>query len=346
MIEGPFLVTGATGFLGRHLLTTLHAASESFRALALVRDVDTWNSYNWTRSLHQVETLRGSVTETASWTSDERLNGLSGIFHLAAVVRHSRANSAEIYRTNVDGTLNMVRLAADHDCRMIFVSTTGTVACFRSQDSKADENSPFCESEVSSWPYYHSKIQAERRAMQLAKELGVQLIIIRPPALLGPGDHRFRSTSNILRFLQGKLPFLIRGGIHFADVRDATKALLRAMILTEVPRPVYHLTGTACSIETFFKMVEEASGVRSPRWILPFRPAWLAAAVLHRLGILLNGSLLKALPDPVVIEMASRYWDAKSLFAEKQLGYVSRDALKTIADTVDWLRKNHESLSL
>ena len=346
MIEGPFLVTGATGFLGRHLLTTLHAASESFRALALVRDVDTWNSYNWTRSLHQVETLRGSVTETASWTSDERLNGLSGIFHLAAVVRHSRANSAEIYRTNVDGTLNMVRLAADHDCRMIFVSTTGTVACFRSQDSKADENSPFCESEVSSWPYYHSKIQAERRAMQLAKELGVQLIIIRPPALLGPGDHRFRSTSNILRFLQGKLPFLIRGGIHFADVRDATKALLRAMILTEVPRPVYHLTGTACSIETFFKMVEEASGVRSPRWILPFRPAWLAAAVLHRLGILLNGSLLKALPDPVVIEMASRYWDAKSLFAERQLGYVSRDALKTIADTVDWLRKNHESLSL
>ncbi|MCH8299293.1 MAG: NAD-dependent epimerase/dehydratase family protein [Candidatus Marinimicrobia bacterium] len=340
------MVTGATGFLGRHLLTTLHAASESFRALALVRDVDTWNSYNWTRSLHQVETLRGSVTETASWTSDERLNGLSGIFHLAAVVRHSRANSAEIYRTNVDGTLNMVRLAADHDCRMIFVSTTGTVACFRSQDSKADENSPFCESEVSSWPYYHSKIQAERRAMQLAKELGVQLIIIRPPALLGPGDHRFRSTSNILRFLQGKLPFLIRGGIHFADVRDATKALLRAMILTEVPRPVYHLTGTACSIETFFKMVEEASGVRSPRWILPFRPAWLAAAVLHRLGILLNGSLLKALPDPVVIEMASRYWDAKSLFAERQLGYVSRDALKTIADTVDWLRKNHESLSL
>ena len=345
MIEGPFLVTGATGFLGRHLLTTLHAASESFRALALVRDVDTWNSYNWTRSLHQVETLRGSVTETASWTSDERLNGLSGIFHLAAVVRHSRANSAEIYRTNVDGTLNMVRLAADHDCRMIFVSTTGTVACFRSKDSKADENAPFCESEVSSWPYYHSKIQAERRAMQLAEELGVQLVIIRPPALLGPGDHRFRSTSNILRFLQGKLPFLIRGGIHFADVRDAAKALLRAMILTEVPRPVYHLTGTACSIEKFFKMVEAASGVRSPRWILPFRPAWLAAAVLHRLGILLNGSPFQTLPDPVVIEMASRYWDANSLFAESQLGYASRDAHRTIADTVDWLRNNHESLS-
>ena len=345
MIEGPFLVTGATGFLGRHLLTALHAASESYQAVALVRDRDTWNSYDWTRSLHRVETLRGSVTETASWTFDERLNGLSGIFHLAAVVRHSRVDTAELYRTNVDGTLNMVRLAADHDCRMIFVSTSGTVACFRSQDSIADENSPFCEAEVSSWPYYHSKIQAERRAMQLADELGVQLVIIRPPALLGPGDHRFRSTSNILRFLQGKLPFLIRGGIHFADIRDAAKALLRAMILTEVLQPVYHLTGTACSIEKFFKIVEEASGVRSPRWILPFRPAWLAAAVLHRLGILLIGSPFQTLPDPVVIEMASRYWDANSLFAESQLGYASRDAHRTIADTVDWLRNNHESLS-
>lgn len=345
MIDGPFLVTGATGFLGRHLLTALHAASESYRALALVRDGDTWNSYDWIRPLHRVEMLRGSVTETAGWTSDERLDGLSGIFHLAALVRHSRVNPAEMYRTNVDGTLNMVRLAAEHDCRMIFVSTTGTVACFRSKDSKADENSPYCESEVSSWPYYHSKIEAERQAMQLAEELGVQLVVIRPPVLLGPGDHRFRSTGNILRFLQGKLPFLIRGGIHFADVRDATKALLRAMILTEVPRPVYHLTGTACSIEKFFKMVEEASGVRSPRWILPFRPAWLAAAVLHRLGILLNGSPLRMLPDPVVIEMASRYWDAKSLYAERELGYVSREAHRTIADTVDWLRKNHESLS-
>ena len=345
MIDGPFLVTGATGFLGRHLLTALNAASESYRALALVRDGDTWNNYDWTQSLHRVETLRGSVTETAGWTSDERLDGLSGIFHLAALVRHSRVNPAEMYRTNVDGTLNMVRLAADHNCRMIFVSTTGTVACFRSKDSKADENSPYCESEVSSWPYYHSKIEAERRAMQLAEELGVQLVVIRPPVLLGPGDHRFRSTGNILRFLQGKLPFLIRGGIHFADVRDATKALLRAMILTEAPRPVYHLTGTACSIEKFFKMVEEASGVRSPRWILPFRPAWLAAAALHRLGILLNGSPLRMLPDPVVIEMASRYWDAKSLYAERQLGYVSREANRTIADTVDWLRKNHESLS-
>ena len=97
MIEGPFLVTGATGFLGRHLLTALHATSESFRALALVRDGDTWNSYDWTRSFHRVETLHGSVTEMAGWTFDERLNGLSGIFHLAALVRHSR----EIGRAHV-----------------------------------------------------------------------------------------------------------------------------------------------------------------------------------------------------------------------------------------------------
>ena len=62
MIEGPFLVTGATGFLGRHVLTALHAASESYQAVALVRDGDTWNSYDWTRSLPRVETLRGSVT--------------------------------------------------------------------------------------------------------------------------------------------------------------------------------------------------------------------------------------------------------------------------------------------
>lgn len=332
-MQGPVLVSGASGFLGRHVLNELPADSG---AIALVRDPELWRQAEWVRALAPIETLRGSVTAPEAWRSDARLQGLRGIFHLAAVVRHSRREAREVYETNVDGTLHMVQLAAEHGCRMVFLSTSGTVGCFRSASEYADEQSPYRESEVSRWPYYDSKVQAERRARVLADELGVDLVILRPPILLGPGDHRLRSTANVERFLARRLPFLIRGGMHFADVRDVAQAAVGAMTRQNA-RPVYHLPGTACDIREFFGMLADVSGVPAPRLVLPFRLAWLAAQATQRLGIFTRGEPLHLLPDPVVIEMAARYWDIRSLYAADDLAYKPRAARETLTDTVRWL---------
>ena len=115
--------------------------------------------------------------------------------------------------------------AARHRCRLVLVSTSGTVGCSRDPESRPDEEAPWCESTVARWPYYRSKLEAERPARALAEALGVELVVLRPPALLGPGDHRFRSTSSVLRALRRRLPFVVRGGMHFADIRDAARAL-------------------------------------------------------------------------------------------------------------------------
>jgi nucleoside-diphosphate-sugar epimerase len=290
---------------------------------------------DWTRELVMVEALSGSVTEAAAWSTDSRLDELGGIFHLAALVRHSRRGADEVYDTNVRGTAAMVRLAAERRCRIVFVSTSGTVGCFRDPAAVADEESPFCEAEVSGWPYYRSKIAAEREARRLADELGVELVIVRPPVLLGPGDHRFRSTNYVTRFLRGRVPFLVHGGMHFADVRDAARALSRAMIRPQ-SRPVYHLPGTNSSIEEFFALTAEIAGRRAPGATLPFSVAWWLARVSAPLGIL---------PDPVVIEMAAHYWGMRSRYAEGDLEYRSRPPRETLADTVAWLRTHHPALA-
>jgi len=326
--RAPYLVTGATGFVGRHLLHTHAAEGAEPRLLALVRDPGKWSRQAWTADLEGVEVVEGSVTEPERFAPD--LPGLGGIFHLAAVVRHSRRDPGDIYATNVEGTLHMVRLAAAHRCRLVVVSTSGTVGCFETPRERADEHAPYAEETVGSWPYYDSKIRLERRARALAEELGVDLVIVRPPVLLGPGDHRLRSTSNVLKAIRRKLPFMIRGGMHFADVRDAAQALLRAMTHPEA-RAVYHIEGTECTIEEFFGMIEEVSGVPRPPLVLPYRPAWLLARALERFHVL---------PDPVVVEMAARYWGARSLYASGDLGYKPRDPRETLRDTVEWLLAN------
>jgi nucleoside-diphosphate-sugar epimerase len=327
-VSGPWLVTGASGFVGRHLLTAHAAAGAPRRVLALVRRPEEWERQDWVGALPHVEPVAGSLRDVERWAPS--LPRLDGVFHLAAVVRHSRREPEEMIATNVEGTLAMVRLAARHGCRLVVVSTSGTVGCARSPEVRADETAPHCEDEVARWPYYRSKIELERRARRLADELGVELVLIRPPVLLGPGDHRFRSTSNVLKAIRRKLPFVIRGGMHFADVRDAADALLRAMA-HPAPRPVYHLEGTECGIEEFFALVEEASGVPRPRFVLPFRAAWLVARALERFHVV---------PDPVVVEMASRWWGARSLHAADDLGYKSRDPRETLRDTVEWLRRH------
>lgn len=335
MTQGPWLVTGASGFLGRHLLTHIRGAGPSPRILALVQHPEAWRAMDWTAPLTGVDPLRGSVTEADTWARDPGLDGLSGIFHLAALVRHCRRDADEVYHTNVQGTLAMVRLAAARRCRLVFVSTSGTVACFRDPSGTADEESPFCEDTVRGWPYYRSKIAAEREARRLAGELGVELVILRPPVLLGPGDHRFRSTNHVSRFLRGRLPFLIRGGMHFADVRDAAAALLRAMTRPSV-RPVYHLPGSISTIEEFFALTARIAGRAPPRRVLPYRPAWWLARVTGP---------LRVLPDPVIIEMAAHYWGMRSAYAECDLGYQSRPPEDTLTETVVWLMAHHPALA-
>ena len=335
MSQGAWLVTGASGFLGRHLLDEIHAGTADPRAVALVRNPGEWDAMGWTRALTGVETISGTVADAEQWGDDPRLDGVAGIFHLAALVRHRRRGAGELYRTNVEGTAAMVRLAARRRCRMVFVSTSGTVGCFRSASGSADEASPFCEAEVSGWPYYTSKIAAEREARRLAGQLGVDLVIVRPPVLLGPGDHKFRSTGHLTRFLRGRLPFLVSGGMHFADVRDAARALLRAMVRPGA-RPVYHLPGTVCSIEEFFALAGSIAGKKPPSRMLPYRTAWWLARLTEPLGVL---------PDPVVIEMAAHHWGMRSLFAGTELDYQSRPGAETLRDTVEWLRANHPGLA-
>jgi nucleoside-diphosphate-sugar epimerase len=333
MNQPKVLVTGATGFLGRHLLRTF--VEQGKRGVALVREASAWEAQPWRHEAGDVGVVVGSPLDSDRWKNDPALAGVTTIVHTAGIVSHSRKSPEAMLELNIDGTLAMVRVAKELGARLVFVSSSGTVGCFPFKDMSADEDSPYAEPTVSRWPYYVSKIRAERDARKLAAHFGVELVIVRPPVLLGPDDHRHRSTAYVKKVLENKVPAVPRGGMNFTDVRDVARALAR-LVDVDAPRPLYHLPGHAMSLREFFDMVIEVSGAKPirrpmPPWatmglarvarLTPRRPSWI--------------------PDPVVLEMSTHYWGLTSLFAH-ELGYAPRSARQTLSDTVGWLRQGEQ----
>jgi dihydroflavonol-4-reductase len=332
MIEPSVLVTGATGFLGRHISRAL--AARGLSSAMLVRQKSSWEGQSWRREVGEVALVEGHPLDAARWRDQPALRSVRTIFHTAGIVSHSRSAPEQMMQLNVEGTLAMVRLAQALGARLVFISSSGTVGCFPFKDMSADEDSPYAEPTVSGWPYYVSKIRAEREGRRLATHLGAELVIVRPPVLLGPDDHRHRSTAYVRKVLDNKIPAVPRGGMNFTDVRDVASALARLVEL-ERPKPIYHMPGHNMSLREFFDTVIEVSGAKPIRRPMP---PWAAIGLAKVAG--LSDRRPSWIPDPVVLEMSNFYWGLTSLHAH-ELGYAPRSARQTLSDTVTWLRSVH-----
>jgi dihydroflavonol-4-reductase len=329
------LVTGATGFLGRHLLEA--ATAGGVPAVALVRDPEAWGAQPWQAQLSGVVGLvHGTPLDPEAWLHCIADRGVTTIIHAAGMVQHTRANPERMQELNVLGTEHVVHAAQLLGARLIFVSSSGTVGCSRDPSASPDEHAPYAEELVGKWPYYASKIEAERHARALATRIGVELSIVRPPVLLGPGDHRRRSTGYVQKLLDRKIPLVPPGGMHFTDVRDVAAALIE-LAQSARPRPIYHLPGTASSMASFLRLVAELAGLRAVRHALPH---W-AAVALGQVSAALERRPAW-LPDPVLLEMSTCHWGLSSLYAS-ELGYRPRPASDTLRDTISWLRANAQA---
>lgn len=330
-----WLVTGASGFLGRALVAALarHANVGPARVIVLVRCKAQWQRSMVGTPQAACPVIEGTLADVPQWEALARHHGVTGVFHLAATVRHSRLadDIAETWRVNVEGTRAVALLCARLSARCVFVSSSGTVGCHPHPGARPNEQASFAHDTVSRWPYYRSKIAAETAARELLPSSD-QLVIIRPPVLLGPGDTLYRSTGTVVRFLRGRVPFSLAGGIAFIDVRDTVGPLLAAM-QRHAPAPIYHLPGHAMSLQHYFGHLARLSGRKPPVFVLP-RPLAMGLAYSARAWARLRGQTHAAL-EPVTVEMGHYFWDISTLHAAEHLGYHSRPADHTLADTID-----------
>lgn len=171
------LVTGYTGFLGAHLFTAL-ADSEAIDVLALGRKK--------VADIEEEKFIRYDFGKTQEVT--DSLKGVNVIVHCAArahVMREEENNPLAVYRKiNTVGTLNLAKQAERSGVkRFIFISTikvNGEETTAGIPFSIFDRPKPID-------PYGISKYEAEKGLLELAKESAMEIVIIRPPLIYGPG---------------------------------------------------------------------------------------------------------------------------------------------------------------
>ncbi|MCA1616323.1 MAG: NAD-dependent epimerase/dehydratase family protein, partial [Acidobacteria bacterium] len=215
------LVTGGTGFLGRHLLTQLVEAGEkNLRVL-------TTSAPAWLAGLG-VEIVEGSITDAADVA--RAVGGVGSIYHLAGRVSLDRDGAHEMYKLHVEGTRLLCAAATAAGAReIVLASTSGTLAVSKDGGVVSDETWPAPLDIFSRWPYYASKFYQERAALEHFTGHGRRLVIVNPSLLLGPGDDRLSSTKVVLDFLARKIMAVPGGGLSFVDARDAATVLRVAM---------------------------------------------------------------------------------------------------------------------
>jgi dihydroflavonol-4-reductase len=322
------LVTGATGFLGSHLVASLLANGDLVVALCREEEPDLVDQ--------GVTVKRGDVLDKASVLAAAR--GCEGIYHAAGKVSRDPKDAEELYKVHVEGTRNVLGAAREAGVRRVVVaSTSGTIGVGEDPDHVATEADQAPVHLLSRWPYYRAKLYAERAALE-ANGNGLEVVCVNPALLLGPGDVRGSSTDDVRRFLERRIPAVPPGGVAFVDARDAAEGMRLAME-RGVPGARYLLSGCNLSVRDFFGRLARLSGVRAPWLPMPRSPE------LARMGAkLLDGSLLPFLDvgvDPVTVEMGHYYWYVDSSLAERELGWAPRDPVRTLADTIEDLRERH-----
>ncbi|WP_374522361.1 UDP-glucose 4-epimerase family protein [Hydrogenophaga sp.] len=191
------LITGATGFVGQLLASTIQALGHD-----VVRAV---------RQTQSNSVLIGNVDGNTSWR--EALQGCDSVVHLAARVHVMNDQSAdplsEFRRVNVDGTANLARQAAAAGVRRFVFLSSAKVNGEATQEGQpfAADDTPAPED-----PYGISKHEAELVLRQIAEETGMEVVIIRPPLVYGPGVKA--NFASMMRWLSRGIPLPLAAVTH------------------------------------------------------------------------------------------------------------------------------------
>ena len=281
----PVFVTGGTGFVGSHVARLLAERGQDVRALVRPQS----RTENLATLKEKVQTVVGDLQDIDSLrraVADCRF-----VYHVAADYRLWARDPSEIFRSNVEGTLNLLRAAKEAGVeRVVYTSSVGALGIPK-DGTPGNEETPVALTDMIG-DYKRSKFLAEEKVREFAGQHGLPVVVVNPSTPVGENDIKPTPTGKIiLDFLNGKMPVYVDTGLNLVDVHDVAQGHLLAM---ERGRPGqrYILGHQNLTLREILHLLSDITGRKAP-WIrIPYVFAYAVAWV----DTTIWGSLLKRKP--------------------------------------------------
>jgi dihydroflavonol-4-reductase len=300
-------LTGATGFVGAHVAQLAAAQGAELRLL-------TRASSNRSHLPANAELVTGDLREPRQFAS--ALAGCDALIHIAADYRLWVPDPAEMYKANVEGTRELLRLAREAGVpRVVYTSSVATMG-FKSDGAIVDENTPVSEANMIGH-YKRSKWLAEQAAIQAARD-GQDVIILNPTTPIGSMDVKPTPTGRIVvDFLNRNFPAYVDTGLNLVDVDEIARMHLVALE-RGTPGERYILGGENLTLKQILDRLAAITGLPSPKMKVPHTVAMAFAFFDESITGKLRGREPRATVEAV--RMGKKMMFASSAKAERELG--------------------------
>ena len=295
------LVSGGTGLLGSHLLYELSQGSDHIRAIyrrksgiEKTRQIFSYYGNGHGELFNKIEWVRADVLDICKL--EEVCRGVKEVYHCAAVVSFDRKKHDVMYKTNVEGTANMLN-AAIHSGVEKFCHVSSIASFGRPEDSENTINEKVQREENSrSSVYSISKYQAELEVWRAVEE-GLNAVIINPSTIIGSGNWDSGSSALFTKVAKG-LSYYTEGVNGFVDVRDVV-GIMKALMEKNIFREQFILVSENLSFRDLISYMADGLGLSEPR----IRASKVLSALAWRLDVM-KSSLLGT--DPVITKESAR----------------------------------------
>jgi len=326
-VHGATLVTGATGFVGSHVVQKLLRRGEKVRVFARRS-----SSLKNLEGL-QVEIAYGDLTDRASLK--QALAGCRRLYHVAADYRLWTPDPSVLYQANVLGTRYLLEASRDARLeRVVYTSTVGALG-LPHNGVPSDETTPTALQEMVGH-YKRSKFLAEQEATAAAKA-GIPVVIVNPSTPVGSMDLKPTPTGQmIVDFLNGRMPAYVDTGLNLIDVEDVAEGHLLAMEKGTVGER-YILGNQNLTLKEILEILSRVSGLPAPKICLPRAFAYGAAYVSTGISYV-TGRPPRIPLEGVRMSKKRMFFDAGK--AVKNLGLPQSSVEQALQKAVVWFRQN------
>jgi len=296
------LVTGGTGFLGKHIVSELAQSSHPLRLLVRKPTQAHIQFSSFSKSLEFIE---GDLLDTVSL--EKALEGVQKVVHVAGVVSFARRDRRQMRLVNEQGTANLVNTCLEKDIEK-FVHVSSTSALGRTQENQAINEKSFWQDSPLNTYYGVTKYLAEKQVFRGVEE-GLKAVICNPTIIVGSGEWN-EGTPHFFRWIDEKNRHWAPAGSNgFVAAQDVARAVSLLLDSRFENGERFVLAGENISYVRLLETIARNLGKKAPSRILPSFWAKKAGFYLEKLASL-AGKTPKLTAENMLTSSHSYHYDS------------------------------------